>query len=169
MAGLLKSQAPDAETPVEDKPEPQDQQGEVTPQAVRAKMTLPPQLRQAYDKVVLAGMKVMFDPSTHQQAMGMLQGEGPIDTRLAKAVAVLMGTLIKQSNNTMPPAVIIPAGIELIAAAGDFLKKGGQEPVTDDDIAGAMAEYVTIIMEQAGAKNPQDMQQMVKGAQQQGA
>jgi hypothetical protein len=187
MPGLIKSQAlPDEENPVEDKAEggveePQDQQvpeqesppedaaegseepGEITPQAMRAKMTLPPQLKDAYERVVLAGMKIMFDPSTHQMAMKTLAGDGPIDERLAKGIAALMGTLIKESNGTMPPPVVIPAGIELIAAAGDFLKKSGEQ-ITDDDIAGAMADFVQIIFQQGGAKKPEDMRAMLASA-----
>ena len=184
MPGLIKSQAlPDEENPIEDKAEagveePQDQQAadpesppedaaeggeEITPQAMRAKMTLPPQLKDAYERVVLAGMKIMFDPKTHQMAMKTLQGDGPIDERLGKGIAALMGTLIKQSNGTMPPPVVIPAGIELVAAAGDFLKKSGEQ-ITDDDIAGAMADFVQIVLQQGGAKKPEDMRAMLASA-----
>lgn len=188
MAGLLKSaaeekdprdkdfEATEGETAGEDAAEPpameqgeeqvaaEDQGGDMSPQSVRAKMNLPDNLKDAYDRVVLAGMKMMFSEETHQMAMKTLQGQGPIDERLAQGVAALMGTLITESNNTMPPAVVIPAGIELIAAAGDFLKQGGsEEAVTDDDIAGAMADYVQIIFQQAGAETPEQMQQMLQG------
>jgi len=183
MAGLIKQatqEDPNAEMPAEENAEmpaeenaepaveqtPAEEGGEsqdLTPQAVRGKMNLPPELKDAYERVVLAGMKVMFDPSTHEMSMKAIQGPGPIDTRLARGVAALIGTLVKESNGTMPPPIIIPAGIELIAAAGDYLKKSGVEKVTDDDVAGAMADYVQIIFEQAGAQSPDQMRQMLQG------
>jgi hypothetical protein len=140
-------------------------QGELTPASVRASMQLPDNLKDVYDRVVLAGMKTMFSKETNQMAMKVLQGQGPIDERLGRGIAALMGLLIKQSNNTMPPQVVIPAGIELVVAAGDYLKKGGQEKVTDDDIAGAMAEFAQIVLDQVGAGSPEKMQQMLQAQQ----
>jgi hypothetical protein len=178
MAGLLKSAmagAPEGEK-VEEQGEPLEgapegaaegeagEQGDLSPAGVRAKMNLPDNLKGAYDRVVLAGMKVMFSPETHQQAMSFLSEEnGPADQRIGQGVAALMGLLIKQSNNTMPPQVVIPAGIELVAAAGDFLKQSGDQ-VTDDDIAGAMAEYTQIVLQQAGGDSPEKLRQMLQQA-----
>lgn len=186
MAGLLKDAAEDeqenletaeqenletaegGEATPEEVSELPAEGSEITPQAVRGKLNLPANLKDAYERVVLAGMKVMFSDETNEMAMNALRGDGPIDERLARGVAALMGLLIKQSNGTLPPPIVIPAGIELIAAAGDYLKKSGDEPITDDEIAGAMADYVQIIFEQAGAKSPQEMQRMLQGAMAQG-
>lgn len=140
-------------------------EGDLSPQSVRAKLQLPDNLKDAYDRVVLAGMKVMFSKETHQQAMSFLSEEnGAADERIGQGVAALMGLLMKQANGTMPPQIIIPAGIELVAAAGDYLKKAG-ENVTDDDIAGAMSDYVQIVLQQAGADSPEKMRQMLQQAQ----
>ena len=187
MAGLLKSQmgaAPEEDLEQEEPGEPPEgapadatedvaegetegqgeAQGDLSPQSVRAQLQLPDNLKDAYDRVVLAGMKVMFSPETHQKAMTFLSEEnGPADQRIGQGVAALMGILIQQSNNTMPPQIVIPAGIELVAAAGDFLKQSG-EAVTDDDIAGAMAEFTQVVLQQAGADSPEKMRQMLQQA-----
>jgi hypothetical protein len=162
-----------AEEQVEDQAEGETESGEestgkLTPQSVREKLELPPELKEAYERVVLAGMKVMFDPQTHEMALKAIQGEGPVEQRLAQGIAGLMGTLIDQSNQTMPPQVVIPAGIELLVAAGDYLRESGADPITDEQIGEAMAQFVQIVLEQAGA-DPTELQAMLQGGMGEGA
>lgn len=188
MQGAQEDEAPGGETPeAEDEMEPGEPpedtpadaredaaegevegggaEGDLSPRSVRAKLQIPDNLKDAYDRVVLAGMKVMFSKETSQQAMSFLSEEnGAADERIGQGVAALMGLLMKQANGTMPPQIIIPAGVELVAAAGDYLKKAG-ENVTDDDIAGAMSDYVQIVLQQAGADSPEKMRQMLQQAQ----
>lgn len=183
MAGLINQQMPEdepgegpeheaEESPpqeqVEDQAEGEAPAGKLTPQAVREKLELPPELKDAYERVVLAGMKVMFDPQTHEMALKALEGEGPVEQRLAQGIAGLMGTLIDQSNKTMPPQVVIPAGIELLVAAGDYLRESGADPIDDQQIGEAMALFVQIVLEQAGA-DPTELQAMLQGGMGEGA
>ncbi len=164
MAGLIQKQrAPEAEGTVPAPMPGQDPGEELTPQAVRAQLTLPPELKDAYDRVVLSGMKIMFDPKTHEMAMSILKGEGDIAQRLGNGIVTLMGTMVGQSNNTMPPQIIIPAGLELAAAAGDYLKRGGVEPITNEQIGGAMQVYVDTILDKFGASDPAKLQSMLGG------
>ncbi len=175
MAGLVKSAMPEDEEMPEreyEAPGEEDSEGEVgqeggqglTPQAVREQMKLPPDMQEAYDRVVLAGMKIMFSPETSEMAMNVIAGDGPIDERLGEGIATLMGTMVKQSNNTMPPQLVIPAGVELLVAAGDYLKQSGAEPITDDDIGGALAVFSAKVLEAAGAKDPETLKQMLQQA-----
>ena len=125
-------------------------------------MQLPGNLKDAYDRVVLAGMKVMFSKETNGMAMQALQGTGPIEERLGTGIAGLMGLLAKQSNGTMPPQIVIPAGIELLAAMADYLKKSGQEPINDQQIGEAMAVFVQHVLRQAGADTPEKLKEMLQ-------
>lgn len=161
--GLVKgAMEPAAEPPVEEPTEqapPQEGGDELTPQKVRENLSLPDDLKEAYDRVVLAGMKVMFSDETHEAATAMLQGDGPVSQRLGEAITRLMGTLYEQSNGTMPPPVLIPAATELLVAAGDYLKKAGIEPVTDQDIGEAMNVMIETLLAKFGA-DPAEMQEL---------
>ncbi len=166
MAGLIDKQMPEQEPPENTPADLKEDQAEgapegspanaredsaegrgqeLTPEAVDAAIKMPPELQEAYQRVVIAGMKVMFDPSTHALAMKQLQGDGPISQRLGRAVAGLLATLFKESNNTMPPQVLVPAGTSLLVRAGDFLKKSGEQ-ITDADIGEALAVMIETVL-----------------------
>jgi hypothetical protein len=73
-----------------------------------------PQEQEAFDKVVLAGMKAIYDESAHQNIMNMLKSAEPADA-LAQTTITLMLELEKKSNGQIPEAVILPAATELLA------------------------------------------------------
>lgn len=131
---------------------------ELTPENISKNIKMPPELQEAYDKVVIAGMKMMFSKETHRVMLKELQREGPVSDRLGKGIAGLMLILFKESNATMPPSVIIPAGIELLMQAVDFLRKTGLEKVTNEDIGNGMEQMISIIAQKFGA-SPESLQQ----------
>jgi hypothetical protein len=74
-------------------------------------------------------------------------------------MATLMLLLFKQSNETMPPNVMIPAGIYLLAQAADFLKRSEVEEIDNEDIGDAMVEYINTLITSFGG-NTQKMYQL---------
>lgn len=180
MAGMIASQmdeklpgdpaAPD-ETQAHEGAESADMEGqeqaaeggeELTPESARAQMKLPPDLVQVYERVVDGGLKLMFSERTREQTLQFMQGEGDPSEKMGEGVAAVMATLFKQSNNTMPPQVIIPAGIELLLHAVDVVRKSGGE-WSQDDTAESMANMVEAIFRQFGTSLDQ-----VGGMMQQG-
>ena len=139
-----------------------EDQDELTAESARAQMKLPDQLRQAYERVVDGGLKLMFSPQTREQTLQFMQGAGDPAEKMGEGVAAVMATLFKQSNNTMPPEVIIPAGVELLLHAVDVVKKSGGE-WSQDDTAESMANMVEAIFRQFGTSLDQ-----VGGMMQQG-
>ena len=79
-----------------------------------------------------------------------MQGEGPVSERLGIGIAGLLATLFKESNKTMPPAVIIPAGVYLLAQAADFLKQSQIENIDDKAIGDAMQIFVETTIKMFG-------------------
>ena len=130
---------------------------DLTQEAISSNIKMPPELQKAYDKVVIAGMKVMFSKETHRIMLKELQRGGPLADRLGKGIAGLMLLLFNESNKTMPPAVIIPAGMELMMQAVDFLRKSGLEKVTNQDIGDGMEQMISIIAQKFGA-SPDSLQ-----------
>jgi hypothetical protein len=138
----------------------------ITPESVRAKMQLPPELKNAYERIVLAGKKVMYSEQTHSIMQQQLAGPGPIAQKLGVGVSRLLVMLINESKGSLPPSVLIPAGTELVAEAADFLKKSGQ-PVSDQDIGEAMSVMVEDLLKTFGM-NPAKMQAALSQATQGG-
>ena len=159
MAGMIDDAmvpAPDAEAPEGAMPPaeetgpgeaPVEAEGSLTPDAIQAKMKVPPEFQDAYTRVVAAGMKVMFDPKTHKMAMQhILNGQGSVGQRLGNGIAGLVFIMAQKSKGAMPPQVFIPAGTTLLVTAADFLKKSGTVPVTDQDIGEGLDVFVSMVL-----------------------
>jgi hypothetical protein len=133
---------------------------ELSTKAVSDNINMPPELQEAYERVVIAGMKVMFSKESHRAMLKELQREGPLDQRLGKGIAGLMLLLFKESNGTMPPAVIIPAGVKLLMEAVDFMRDAGMGNPTNAEIGNGMQIMIAIILEKFGVA-PDKMEQML--------
>lgn len=130
-------------------PAAEQKEGNISQQA-KAQIKVPPELKSAYERIVLAGMKVMFDKNTHEMAMQALQGDGPIEQRLAKGISDLMTILWKQSNGSMPPQLIVPAAIELMLEAADFINESGSEQINEQQLGEAMRLTVGATLQRFG-------------------
>lgn len=123
--------------------------GKITPQAIQAQMHLTPAQAQQLQRIVLAGQKVMFDKQSHKLLLQQLDGPGTMSMKLGQGVAGLMGLLLQESKNSLPPNLIIPAGMILVAHAAEFLRQSGTD-LTDQDIAQAVKVMVTAVLHAGG-------------------
>ena len=139
----------------------------ITPEKVQEGINVPPQLQEPYQRVVLAGMKVLFSKDTHSMVQEELAKPGPMGQKLGQGIAGLMLLLFQQSNKTMPPQLLIPAGSYLLAQAADYVKKTGQ-PVTNMDVAQGMEIMVDTLFSKFGV-DPEKVMNAAGGAQQQPA
>jgi hypothetical protein len=129
-------------------------------QAIKDNIKMPPELQEAYERVVIAGMKVMFSKESHKLMLDELQKEGPMGQKLGTGIAGLMLLLVKESNGTLPPEVIIPAGINLLTRAADFIRKSKIEKITNGDIGEAMEVFISTVLEKFGV-DPAKMADML--------
>ena len=132
---------------------------ELTPESVQKNIKVPPELQEAYERVVIAGMKVMFSKETHQFMLKEIQGQGPVAQRLGQGIAGLMLMLFKESNETIPPEVIIPSGLELLMQAVQFVREARLAEVTNKDIGDAMEIMMRMILEKFGM-TPEQFEQV---------
>ena len=123
--------------------------GKTSPAAIRAGLHLDAKQGSQLDRIVLAGKKVMFSKQSHQMMLKELEGPGTIAQKLGQGVAGLMALLWQESKQSLPPQLLIPAGMVLVAVAGDFLRQAG-EPVTDQDIGGGIEALVTALLQATG-------------------
>jgi len=127
---------------------------------VSENIKVPAEFQEAYERVVIAGMKVMFSKETHKLMLDELQKEGSVGEKLGKGIAGLMLLLVTKSNNTIPPQIIIPAGVNLISQAGDFMRKSKLENITNADIADAMEIMISAVLDKFGV-SPDKINEMV--------
>jgi hypothetical protein len=88
--------------------------------------------KSAMDRVVAAGMKVMFSQQTHKYMTEILDKPGELGDKLALGIIDLMQLLFVQSKGAIPPQVIIPAATILFLRAGEFVEK--TEGGMNDDV-----------------------------------
>lgn len=122
---------------------------EMNPQVVQENMQVPEDMQEPLERIVLAGKKVMFSPETADMVQEALAGEEPIEDRLAQAIAGLMGMLWTESNGTMPPQLIVPAAMILLAEAVMFLQEAGEE-IQPQQYGTAIEQTINAVMEMAG-------------------
>ncbi len=85
------------------------------------------------DRVVKAGNELLFGEETHYQLMDQLQNSKDIGADLGAGAFSAMSILYKESGNSIPGDVILPAGVILLARASEFLNESGMAQITDDD------------------------------------
>jgi hypothetical protein len=130
--------------------------------AIDAKV--PPADKAAYDKIVLAGMKVMFeDKQMHAQLMEGLQQSPDVKTVVDGVIGIL-GILFKESRNTMPVGPMILAGQSLLMEALDFMEEGGMIEVTPDMLGEATQLYIETLLPMIGM-TPEKMKAIMAKAQ----
>lgn len=133
---------------------------DLTTEVVTKNIKMPPELQEAYERVVIAGMKVMFSKESHRAMLQEIQRPGPMAERLGKGIAGLMLMLFKESNASMPPNVIIPAGVQLLMEAVDFLRKSGLEKPTNADIGDGIEIMIATILGKFGVA-PEKMAELL--------
>ena len=133
---------------------------DIDTETIKKNINMPPELQEAYERVVIAGMKVMFSKESHKLMLDELQKEGPLGQKLGMGIAGLMLLLFKESNQTIPPEVIIPAGVNLLSRAADFIRKSKIEKITNANIGDAMEVMISTILQKFGV-GPEQMAQML--------
>ncbi len=95
---------------------------------------LPPDLQQGVQQVVVAGMKLLYDPSTHGQVQriydALAQG-GFQPTAIATGMVNLLGMIAKGSKGKMPVQAAFPAGVILLVYVLDDLSHRGLKVTSD--------------------------------------
>lgn len=109
-------------------------------------MQMPEKDLEAFEKVVLAGMKVMFDKKTFGMFMnGLMKENVPLPKRLAMETAGLMKMLMDKSKGTIPVQIIAPAGAMLLMEMGKFMAEAGVGKPTGKDIKIATVMLMKIL------------------------
>lgn len=111
---------------------------------------VPPKDKEAYDKIVLAGMKVLFSKETHAQLFNGLKESQDMMKSAVDGIIGILGVLFKESRNTMPVGPMILAGQSLLMEALDFMEQGGMIEMTPEALAQATQSYIETLLPMLG-------------------
>lgn len=166
MAGILQKRMQPDQAPYQNPQEQEPEQtgetepesaGESEPEGQREQAS--PQEQEAYDRVVAAGMKVMYDKNLHAKIMQMLQaGADNPPQALAQVVALIITQLGAKAKGQIPPGVILPAAEELMALAAEDAQKAGFFKADDELIKQGMVLVIKQLTQQGQGQQPQQPQ-----------
>jgi len=114
----------------------------------------------AYDRVLTAGMKMLYSPQTADVLHKLIFDEKiPLPNKLGEGVANLLVMMDNQGNGTIPKEVLVPVGVALLFEATDYLFECGIN-ATDDDLGEALELMINGIFVGYGI-DPAKMDQIV--------
>lgn len=119
-------------------------------QEIQDKIQLPPELQDAYTRVVAAGMKILFSKQTHKMMLDQLQAPGSNAEKLGQGIAKVMVYMFNESNGTMPQEIIVPAAMLLLLKAADFVNQSGKGNISDEEIGQAMEILIDSLFDGLG-------------------
>jgi hypothetical protein len=114
---------------------------------VEAKMD--PKDHDNYRRIVVAGMKLMFDKSTFGDVIKQFNPQRPAES-VANGIIGIGAILMKKSKKTMPITAAIAAMNTLLLHALDFLDAAGKLKATPALVAETTSIFLETIMQQAG-------------------
>jgi len=120
--------------------------------------------RGAYDKIVKAGLKVIYDQATFQKlTRGLRESKSPVQD-IAKGIVGILAMLSNRSKGTMPSTAMVQAGGTLLIDALDFAEQAGLMKVDGNSLAEAFTVYMETVLPTVGLST-QRMQQVLKGVE----
>ena len=104
-----------------------------------------PEDKDAYDRIVTAGIKVITSDEFHEKMVESLTAEGELPDKIADGVARLISMLHVSSKGKMPVGPTIAASYTLMVRALDFAERALGEEITDDVIADTALKTISVI------------------------
>lgn len=119
--------------------------------------------QEAYDRVVMAGMKVLFeDEKTKTGIVERLKADSSNPAKsLADTTAMLMIQLDRQSGGNIPEDVILPAAIELLEQTSDLADSLGVFPV-DEAVMNHAAQLMVVSLGEEYGVSPEDVNALME-------
>jgi hypothetical protein len=124
-----------------------------------------PSMAQAFERIVTAGLKVMYDPQTHPMMVKQLSKPGDPATIAGEGAAALLGLLYKESKGSMPIKPAVLAAQIWLCEGLDFMAQAGQIEITNDLVAEATKSLMSHILQIFGV-NPNKINQAAQAGQQ---
>jgi hypothetical protein len=113
--------------------------------------------RDAYDKLVSAGTKIIYDKATFQKlSQGIAQSKTPVED-VAKGLVTVINIMLRQARGTAPQDAVAQAGMALLLDALDFMEQAGLVKVDKQVLGQATQTFIEALLPTLGL-NPQRLQ-----------
>lgn len=113
---------------------------------------IPPEFKDVVDRIVAAGMKIMYAPASRDDLMKAVQSPDPLPKTLAMNITGLMLTIDQKAGKSgIPPQAIGPASMELLGDACELMSQS--KPVSMDDYKAAAQMMFVMIGKKLGASD----------------
>lgn len=101
------------------------------------------QLGDAYDRVLTAGMKMLYSAQSAEVMQKLIMDDAiPLPNKLGEGVANLLVMMDNQGNGTIPKEILAPVGVALLFEATDYLFELGIE-ASEEDLGNAIELMIT--------------------------
>jgi hypothetical protein len=131
---------------------------------------VPEESKEAYSRLVTAGLKIMFDPATHanMQLVKNPNSVKDLPNTVSTGIAGLMYLMYMQSNKKLDRVALVYAGIVLMCHALDFAERSLGATITPQIVADTTKRLTDHIFQRLGITPEQIMEAARYGAQQKG-
>lgn len=136
-------------------PNNQQQEGGFTPPDWRE--FTPPDQVDAVERIVAAGMRLIYSPEMRDQLQEAVASDAPVDQKLADNAVGLLLTLDQKSQGGIPVAALFPAGMALLGEAVQVLQSAGQQ-VTQENFNDAALRMFAVMGKKMGGTDDQILQ-----------
>lgn len=108
-----------------------------------------PEVKDIVDRVVAAGMKVMYSPDMRDDVQRELAKDTPPGQKMAENVVGLI-LMLDQKSRGIPQAAVFPVAMKLLDEVADVMNAAGQ-PITQEDYADAARRMFVLLGQKMGA------------------
>ena len=129
---------------------------------------VPPDAKDAVDRIVAAGMKIMYSPDMKDEVQEAIAGKGPVSQRMASSVVGLIAILDKKSGGKTPVGALFPAALELLGEAAEIMS-AAKVDVSQEDYNEAAQLCFVMIGKKLGGTDEQITQSLSQMGGQQAA
>lgn len=105
-----------------------------------------PQTREAYDRIVVAGMRAGLSGGPEGILAGLRQSRDPIND-CARGAVNLVVMLRHHSRGTMPPQAMIPGAMTLMLKALDFVDRARIVKIGNDELVKATRLFTACVFQ----------------------
>ncbi len=106
--------------------------------------------RDAYDRIVKAGAKVVYNKETfHQLSEGIAESETPVED-VAKGMVSVIAMMSQKAKGTIPQDALLQAGMAMMIDALDFMEQAGLIQVDKSTLDTATTEFLEALLPTVG-------------------
>lgn len=110
---------------------------------------VPPNRRSDVERLVLAGMEVMFSPQMQAKIAQQLKSAPP-EQSVPEGVAALLSLMQTKTKGPLPPAALVPAALILMCEAFDYLSGAKLVQPTNEMVGKAAENMIAFMMQKMG-------------------